>query len=45
MDILPRYPAHHALSDALATAELFLTEMAAIAESSPMPLKKMLYPQ
>lgn len=42
---LPRYPAHHALSDALATAELFLAETAGMTASSPMPLKKLLYPQ
>lgn len=42
---LPRYPAHHALSDALATAELFLAETAGMAASSPTPLKKLLYPQ
>lgn len=42
---LPRYPAHHALSDALATAELFLAEMAGADESSVTPLKKLLYPQ
>ena len=42
---LPRYPAHHALSDALATAELFLAEMAGTDESSVTPLRKLLYPQ
>lgn len=42
---LPRYPAHHALSDALATAELFLAETAGLGESAPIPLKKLLYPQ
>lgn len=41
---LPRYPAHHALSDALATAELFLAETADMTVSVP-PLKKLLYPQ
>jgi DNA polymerase-3 subunit epsilon len=44
---LPRYPAHHALSDALATAELFLAETARMGGSAatPVPLKKLLYPQ
>lgn len=42
---LPRYPAHHALSDALATAELFLAEMTGTDGSSVTPLKKLLYPQ
>jgi DNA polymerase-3 subunit epsilon len=44
---LPRYPAHHALSDAMATAELFLAETAAMGgtAATPVPLRKLLYPQ
>jgi DNA polymerase-3 subunit epsilon len=42
---LPRYRAHHALSDALATAELFLAETAGMGVSTVVPLKALLYPQ
>jgi DNA polymerase-3 subunit epsilon len=42
---LPRYPAHHALSDALATAELFLAETASMDGPAPVPVKRLLYPQ
>jgi DNA polymerase-3 subunit epsilon len=42
---LPRYPAHHALSDALATAELFLAETAGMDAPAPVPVKRLLYPQ
>ena len=41
---LPRYPAHHALTDAIATAELFLAETARM-DADRIPLKKLLYPQ
>ena len=36
---LPRYSAHNALSDALATAELFFAEVAEMNYKSPPPLK------
>lgn len=39
---LPRYPAHDALSDALATAELFLAQHAQVAGSEPLPLSALL---
>jgi len=40
---LPRYPAHNALSDALATAELFLALMAHRADpEEPLPLRTLL---
>lgn len=39
---LPRHTAHNALGDALATAELFLAEMAEISGSGPFRLKKLL---
>lgn len=39
---LPRYPAHDALSDALATAELFLAMLPQWSGDSPLPLKTIL---
>ena len=39
---LPRHTAHNALSDALATAELFLAEVTAITAGKPLPLRKLL---
>ncbi len=39
---LPRYPAHDALSDALATAELFLAQVDYIGDSRKLPLKRFL---
>lgn len=39
---LPRYAAHNALSDALATAELFFVEVAALNYKKPPPLKTVL---
>ena len=39
---LPRYPAHNALSDAVATAELFLAMMEHIGNSHKLPLKRFL---
>jgi len=39
---LPRYPAHNALSDALATAELFLALVAYRAGHDPLPLRALL---
>lgn len=38
---LPRHTAHNALADALATAELFLAEAAAITAGKPLPLRKL----
>lgn len=39
---LPRYPAHDALTDALATAELFLAIAADMARDGPLPLRMLL---
>lgn len=39
---LPRYPAHDALTDALATAELFLALSADMARGQPLPLRGLL---
>jgi DNA polymerase-3 subunit epsilon len=39
---LPRYNAHNALSDALATAELYAAQIAERQEKGPLPLKAML---
>lgn len=39
---LPRYPAHNALSDALACGELFAAQIAERESKHPMPLKKLL---
>jgi DNA polymerase-3 subunit epsilon len=39
---LPRYPAHNALSDALACGELFAAQVAERESAHPMPLKKFL---
>jgi DNA polymerase-3 subunit epsilon len=39
---LPRYPAHNALSDALACGELFAAQVAERESGHPMPLKKYL---
>jgi DNA polymerase-3 subunit epsilon len=39
---LPRYPAHDALSDALATAELFLAITAGLAGDDRLPLRALL---
>jgi DNA polymerase-3 subunit epsilon len=39
---LPRHTAHNALTDALATAELFLAETATIGAGGPVKLKKLL---
>ena len=39
---LPRYPAHDALTDALATAELFLALTADMARGKPLPLRMLL---
>jgi len=39
---LPRYGAHNALSDALATAELFFAEIAKMNGKNPTPLKSVL---
>lgn len=39
---LPDYPAHHALMDAIATAELFLAQRHALFGSSPSPLRVMM---
>jgi len=39
---LPRYPAHDALTDALATAELFLAMLPRWAGDAPLPLKTLL---
>lgn len=40
---LPRYRGHDALTDALATAELFLTVAAEMAQSERLPLRRLLY--
>ena len=40
---LPRYPAHNALSDALAAAELFLAQVAHRAHGKGMPLRELLF--
>ena len=37
---LPRYSAHNALTDALATAELWVAQMAVLQENSPIQLKE-----
>jgi len=39
---LPRYPAHNALSDALAAAELFLAQLAYRGKGKGVPLKELL---
>ena len=39
---LPRYPAHNALSDALAAAELFLAQVEHRSGGHPMQLKRLL---
>lgn len=39
---LPRYPAHNALSDAVATAELFLAQMEHMGDSHKIPLQRFL---
>lgn len=39
---LPAYPAHHALSDALATAELWLALQSVWAGAAPLPLRTVL---
>jgi DNA polymerase-3 subunit epsilon len=40
---LPRYPAHNALSDALAAAELFLAQVAHRAQGKGIPLGELLF--
>ncbi len=40
---LPRYPAHNALSDALAAAELFLAQVAHRARNTRIPLGELLF--
>lgn len=40
---LPRYTEHNALSDALATAELFLAQANSISASHPLPLKQLIH--
>lgn len=42
---LPRYPAHNALSDALASAELFLAQLAEQGDENKIPLKRLLRPR
>lgn len=39
---LPRYPLHHALSDALAAAELFLAQAQALSRGGPLSLGRLL---
>jgi len=39
---LPRYPAHNALSDALAAAELFIAQMAQRGRETHLPLRRIL---
>ncbi len=39
---LPVYPAHEALIDAIACAELFLAQVARIGEGGPVPLRRLL---
>ncbi|HOL64791.1 MAG TPA: exonuclease domain-containing protein [Accumulibacter sp.] len=41
---LPRYPLHHALSDALAAAELFLAQASALSSRAPLSLSSLLLP-
>ena len=41
---LPRYPAHNALSDAIAAGELFLAQAAERSGSRALPLKRLLAP-
>ncbi|QEP43824.1 3'-5' exonuclease [Ectothiorhodospiraceae bacterium BW-2] len=42
---LPLYRAHNALSDALATAELFLVQREQLTGGKDLPLKRLLYPR